>query len=117
MQESIEQRLASDVTTLISAARIEQGRLQMPEQLPDERYNLPYTGLLGYIFDRQGALVWRSRATNGQNINYRPRYDGRGNEFARIHQMTARNSSSTTWRSSCSGQECRIQYRGAAAGA
>lgn len=86
LQESIEQRLASDVTTLISAARIEQGQLQMPEQLPDERYNLPYTGLLGYIFDRQGTLVWRSRATNGQNINYRPRYDGRGNEFARIHQ-------------------------------
>jgi len=86
LQESIEQRLASDVTTLISAARIEHGRLQMPELLPDERFNLPYTGLLGYIFDRDGQLVWRSRATADQNINYQPRYDGRGNEFARIHQ-------------------------------
>jgi two-component system sensor histidine kinase PhoQ len=88
LQESIEQRLASDVTTLISAARIEQGRLQMPDQLPDERFNLPYTGLLGYIFDRQGNLVWRSRATAAENINYHPRYDGRGNEFARIRQDT-----------------------------
>ncbi|MEX5339915.1 ATP-binding protein [Pseudomonas sp. I2] len=86
LQESIEQRLASDVTTLISAARIEHGRLHMPTLLPDERYNLPYTGLLGYIFDREGRLVWRSRATSDQNINYRPRYDGRGNEFARIRQ-------------------------------
>lgn len=86
LQESIEQRLASDVTTLISAARIEHGRLHMPTLLPDERYNLPYTGLLGYIFDREGRLVWRSRATSDQNINYRPRYDGRGNEFARICQ-------------------------------
>ncbi|WDY59207.1 ATP-binding protein [Pseudomonas sp. PSKL.D1] len=86
LQESIEQRLASDVTTLISAARIEHGQLQMPELLPDERYNLPYTGLLGYIFDRDGKLVWRSRATADRNINYQPRYDGRGNEFARIHQ-------------------------------
>ncbi len=86
LQESIEQRLASDVTTLISAARIEHGQLQMPTLLPDERYNLPYTGLLGYIFDRDGKLVWQSRATAAQNINYRPRYDGRGNEFARIHQ-------------------------------
>lgn len=86
LQESIEQRLASDVTTLISAARIERGELQMPAQLPDERFNLPYTGLLGYIFDRQGNLVWRSRATAGENINYQPRYDGRGNEFARIRQ-------------------------------
>ncbi|WP_153785028.1 ATP-binding protein [Pseudomonas sp. EMN2] len=86
LQESIEQRLASDVTTLISAARIERGQLQMPALLPDERFNLPYTGLLGYIFDRQGKLVWQSRATRNQNINYQPRYDGRGNEFARIHQ-------------------------------
>jgi len=30
LQESIEQRLASDVTTLISAARIEDNRLMMP---------------------------------------------------------------------------------------
>ncbi len=86
LQESIEQRLASDVTTLISAARIERGQLQMPALLPDERYNLPYTGLLGYIFDRQGTLVWQSRATRNRNINYHPRYDGRGNEFARIQQ-------------------------------
>ncbi|CAM3958623.1 Virulence sensor histidine kinase PhoQ [Pseudomonas reidholzensis] len=86
LQESIEQRLASDVTTLISAARIEHGQLQMPELLPDERFNLPYTGLIGYIFDRQGNLVWRSRATRDRHINYSPRYDGRGNEFARIRQ-------------------------------
>lgn len=86
LQESIEQRLASDVTTLISAARVERGQLQMPALLPDERFNLPYTGLLGYIFDRQGTLVWQSRATRNRNINYHPRYDGRGNEFARIHQ-------------------------------
>ncbi|MGE7993334.1 ATP-binding protein [Pseudomonas sp. NPDC089554] len=86
LQESIEQRLASDVTTLISAARVEHGQLQMPAQLPDERFNLANTGLLGYIFDRQGNLVWRSRATTTQNINYLPRYDGTGNEFARIRQ-------------------------------
>lgn len=86
LQESIEQRLASDVTTMISAARIEHGHLQMPELLPDERYNLPNMGLLGYIFDREGRLVWRSRATADKHINYQPRYDGRGNEFARIRQ-------------------------------
>ncbi|HGM5581712.1 TPA: ATP-binding protein [Pseudomonas putida] len=86
LQESIEQRLASDVTTMISAARIEHGHLQMPDLLPDERYNLPNIILLGYIFDRDGRLVWRSRATADKHINYQPRYDGRGNEFARIRQ-------------------------------
>lgn len=86
LQESIEQRLASDVTTLISAARVEDNRLMMPVLLPDERFNLPDSRLLGYIYDRQGNLVWRSRATANENINYQPRYDGRGNEFARIRQ-------------------------------
>ena len=83
LQESIEQRLASDVTTLISAARIEHGQLQMPTLLPDERYNLPYTGLLGYIFDRDGKLVWQSRATAAQNINYRRSEERRVGEECR----------------------------------
>ena len=86
LQDSIEQRLASDVTTLISAARVENNRLLMPAQLPDERFNLTDSRLLGYIYDREGHLVWRSRATQEENINYKPRYDGRGNEFARIRE-------------------------------
>ncbi|WP_166358935.1 ATP-binding protein [Pseudomonas akapageensis] len=86
LQESIEKRLASDVTTLISAARVEDGSLQMPTLLPDEQFDLPDGRLLGYIYNRQGTLVWRSRATVEENINYTPRYDGRGNEFARIRQ-------------------------------
>ncbi len=85
LQDSIEQRLASDVTTLISAARVENNTLLMPAQLPDERFNLTDSRLLGYIFDREGRLVWRSKATE-ELINYTPRYDGRGNEFARIRE-------------------------------
>ena len=73
LQESIEKRLASDVTTLISAARVEDGSLQMPVLLPDEQFDLPEGRLLGYIYNRQGTLLWRSRATVGENINYAPR--------------------------------------------
>ena len=58
----------------------------MPAQLPDERYNLTDSRLLGYIYDREGRLVWRSKGTREENINYKPRYDGRGNEFARIKE-------------------------------
>ncbi|WP_223521473.1 ATP-binding protein [Pseudomonas sp. GL-B-19] len=86
LQDSIEQRLASDVTTLISAARVENNTLLMPAQLPDERFNLTDSRLLGYIFDREGHLVWRSKAAGAELINYTPRYDGRGNEFARIRE-------------------------------
>jgi two-component system sensor histidine kinase PhoQ len=86
LQDSIEQRLASDVTTLISAARVENNTLLMPAQLPDERFNLTDSRLLGYIYDREGHLVWRSRATQEEHINYKPRYDGHGNEFARFSE-------------------------------
>ncbi|WAH60064.1 ATP-binding protein [Pseudomonas silvicola] len=86
LRESIEQRLASDATTLISAARVENGQLQMPDLLPDERFNLPDSRLLGYIYNREGDLVWRSRATTEQSINYKPRYDGMGAQFAHIRE-------------------------------
>ncbi|RON06577.1 histidine kinase [Pseudomonas brassicacearum] len=86
LQDSIQQRLASDVTTLISAARVENNRLVMPTQMPDERFNLTDSRLLGYIYDREGHLVWRSRATQEEDINYKPRYDGHGNQFARIRE-------------------------------
>ena len=86
LRGSIEQRLASDVTTLISAARVEHGRLLMPAVLPSEQFNLPGSRLLGYIYNRQGDLVWRSLATEDENIDYQPRYDGKGSEFSLIKE-------------------------------
>ena len=73
LKDAIEQRLASDVTTLISAAKMEKNRLKMPALLPDEQFDLPDSRLLGYIYDRDGHLVWRSRATQEEAINYQPR--------------------------------------------
>ena len=86
LKDAIEQRLASDVTTLISAAKMEKNRLIMPALLPDEQFDLPDSRVLGYIYDRDGNLVWRSRATQEENNNSKPRYDGRGNEFASIRE-------------------------------
>ncbi|MFF7707767.1 ATP-binding protein [Pseudomonas sp. NPDC007930] len=90
LKEAIEQRLASDVTTLISAARVEGGQLRMPDLLPDERFNLPDGRLLGYVYDRRGKLVWRSRAAAEENVAYTPRYDGAGNEFSRAQSDDGR---------------------------
>ncbi|HWH95513.1 MAG TPA: hypothetical protein VNT03_16760, partial [Baekduia sp.] len=41
LESSIEKRLASDVTTLISAARVEDDHLLMPSLLPGEQFALP----------------------------------------------------------------------------
>ena len=79
----IEQRLAADASTLITAAHVEDGRLLMPERMPDEEFNLPDAQLLGFIYDRRGDLVWHSRSAADERIDYRPRYEGRTSEFLR----------------------------------
>ncbi len=79
----IEQRLAADASTLITAAHVEDGRLLMPEQMPDEEFNLPDAQLLGFIYDRRGELVWHSRSAADERIDYRPRYEGHTSEFLR----------------------------------
>ncbi|WP_263146442.1 ATP-binding protein [Pseudomonas sp. RIT-PI-AD] len=84
LETVIEQRLASDASTLIGAARFERGALKMPTRLPDEEFNLPEAKLLGYIYDRDNRLVWRSRSADDESITYLPKFDGNGaTEFRR----------------------------------
>lgn len=86
----IAQRLAADANTLITAARLEHGRLVMPERLPDEEFDLPDAGLLGFIHDPTGARVWQSRSAEDEHIDYQPRYDGGVIEFRRMHDRDGR---------------------------
>lgn len=72
---------------MISAARVEDGHLLMPSVLPGEQFNLPGSRLLGYIYNRRGQMVWRSLSTEGENIDYRPQYDGQGSEFTKIKEI------------------------------
>lgn len=83
LEQSIEKRLAADAAALVSAARTENGRLQMPDQLPDEEFDNLEATLLGMIFDREGNLVWRSRSAP-LRLDYSPHYDGRGHEFLQV---------------------------------
>jgi len=83
LEESIEQRLAADASALISAARIVDGQLRMPEKLPDEEFDILPARQLGFIYDNQGRLLWRSRSSRNISIDYQPKFDGRGHEFLR----------------------------------
>ncbi len=80
----IEERLAADANTLITASRIEDGRLVMPARMPDEEFNLPDAKLLGYIFDPQGRRLWQSRSAEDESIDYRPRLQDGITEFKRV---------------------------------
>ena len=84
LEQTVEKRLASDAAALISAARIHDGELHMPEKMPDEEFDNLDSHLLGFIFDRDGTLLWRSRSSIDELVRYLPHYDGQGHEFARI---------------------------------
>lgn len=90
LEESIEQRLAADASALISAARISQGQLRMPEKLPGEEFDILPARQLGFIYDNKGSLLWRSRSSENVQISYTPKYDGHGHEFMRAQDTAGR---------------------------
>ncbi|MBU2156499.1 MAG: histidine kinase [Gammaproteobacteria bacterium] len=90
LEQSIEKRLASDAAGLVSAARTENGQLTMPDKLPAEEFDSLEAKLLGFIYDRQGTLVWQSRSSLDESVSYRPRYDGRGHELLRTTDREGR---------------------------
>ena len=90
LEQSIEKRLASDAAGLVSAARTENGQLTMPDKLPAEEFDSLEAKLLGFIYDRQGTLVWQSRSSLDESVSYRPHYDGRGHELLRITDREGR---------------------------
>ncbi|WP_454254316.1 ATP-binding protein [Pseudomonas sp. Marseille-Q8238] len=90
LEQSIEKRLASDASTLISAARIVDGRLTMPDKLPDEEFDNLEARQLGFIYDSEGTLIWQSHSSRDENVDYTPRYDGGRHDFSRAWAQSGR---------------------------
>lgn len=92
LEQSIQMRLAADASALIAAARVEHGRLEMPEKLPNEEFDNLDATQLGYIYDSDGKLVWQSRSSRDEwPLDYRPRYDGQTHEFLRVSDGDGRD--------------------------
>lgn len=87
LEQVVQQRLAADASTLISAASVVDGKLVMPERLPDEEFNLPEAKLLGYVHDAQGNVVWHSRSTEDEQLQYLPHFSGNRIDFLRIRDL------------------------------
>ncbi|GGM11996.1 ATP-binding protein [Pseudomonas asuensis] len=71
-------RLEANANTLIGAARAIDGRLAMPEMIAEEVFDRPQSPILGYVYDQNGRLLWRSRSAVRERPNYRPTFDGTG---------------------------------------
>nr|WP_197539872.1 ATP-binding protein [Pseudomonas resinovorans] len=89
-EQSIQQRLAADAGSLIAAARVENGQLEMPDKLPNEEFDNLEANQLGFIYDSEGVLVWQSQSSRDEQLVYRPRYDGQSFEFLRVTDAQGR---------------------------
>lgn len=88
LENAIQQRLAADIATLVSSARIDGDRLSMPDHLAVEDFNLPESKLLGFIYDRNGQLVWRSSSAQDESVTYHPQYTGKLDVFTRTRDAS-----------------------------
>jgi two-component system sensor histidine kinase PhoQ len=61
--------LLARVYTLLAVAELgADGRLQLPEHLPEARLSNPGSGLYARVFDGNARLSWQSRSTLGQTL-------------------------------------------------
>lgn len=65
-ERAIRDRLNVQVLALLTAAELDDdGRLLMPDALPEPRFSNPGSGLYAQVLDRAGETVWRSPSTVG----------------------------------------------------
>ncbi|RME34404.1 MAG: hypothetical protein D6786_05010 [Gammaproteobacteria bacterium] len=70
---SARERMQAEIYGLLAAARIdEEGRLQMPQRLPEGRYATPGSGLYALITSSNGRVLWRSDSLQGLTIHIPP---------------------------------------------
>ncbi len=71
VEELVQERLLARVYMLMGATSItDDGRLELPAQLPEERLATPGSGAYAAITDEDGTLLWRSASSVGQNVSY-----------------------------------------------
>ena len=78
---AIRKELAADANVLLTAAHIENGKLVMPDKLPDEKFNQVESSVLGIVYDVASNPIWRSRSTLDEVVHYVPDNDGEITEF------------------------------------
>jgi len=70
LSDAKEQELRLHTHSLLVAANPSQTSLELPDILPDDRFNLLDSGLYAVIRDVQGNLIWHSASASAMSQNY-----------------------------------------------
>lgn len=63
--EARDERLHSNVYTLLAAAELEGQKLVLPDILSEQRLMLPESGLYAYVINKSGEIIWNSPSALG----------------------------------------------------
>ena len=79
----IRKELSAGTNVLITAASVENDRLVMPLTLPDEQFNHIESEVLGLVLDSKSQVVWRSRSSLDEVLDYSVEYEEETSHFFR----------------------------------
>ncbi|WP_456379559.1 ATP-binding protein [Thiolapillus sp.] len=66
---ALQEKLQSYVYALLAAADVDaEGKMQLPEHLPEPRFSQPDSGLYAVVTTADGKLFWRSRSSLGIKV-------------------------------------------------
>lgn len=72
-ETAVRERLQAHIYGLLAAADIDrQGTLNLPDSLPEERFQRPGSGLYAQVTGADGTVVWRSPSLLGQSLPEAP---------------------------------------------
>lgn len=68
LKAGLSEQLRLQTYVLMGAAEAGGGELWMPPRLEEPRFQQPGSGLYGFVYDAQGALLWRSASAPGLRL-------------------------------------------------
>ncbi|WP_456413092.1 ATP-binding protein [Thiolapillus sp.] len=85
---ALQEKLQSHVYALLAAADVDaEGKMRLPEHLPEPRFSRPDSGLYAFVTTPDGNLFWRSRSALGLEIADAPSVAPGQTRFQRSNAM------------------------------
>ena len=69
-ENALRARLKTDIYALLSAAELRRGTLELPQDLPESRLEVPGSGRYAEVSASDGKVLWRSPSSVGLNLPF-----------------------------------------------
>jgi len=94
-------KLQTSIYSLLAAAEMLKGKLNLPENLPDNQFNQLSSGSYAGVLNGNNQWVWQSQSSQGQSLPVLPQVDSGVFEFLSLSYATQASFAlgyGTTWK-------------------